>query len=210
MTLLTIDEARAYYRGAESAHDFDHVLRVLALAEKLARAEGADVEIVHTAALLHDIARADEDTTGGDHAQMAAGRAKEILRARGVAPATIDAIAHVIESHRFRTNAPPQTIEAQVLFDADKLDSIGAIGVARAYQVSGALNQHLWSEVAPDAMATRQQRNSNHSAYAEFVVKLSKVRERLFTATARKIADDRHAYMSEFFGRLEKEIKGDL
>lgn len=210
MSLLTVDEARAYYHGAESAHDFDHVLRVLALAEKLARAEGADIEIVHTAALLHDIARADEDTTGGDHAQMAAERAKDILRARGGAPAKIDAIAHVIESHRFRTNAPPQTIEAQVLFDADKLDSIGAIGVARAYQVSGALNQRLWSEVAPDTMATRQQRNSNHSAYAEFVVKLSKVRERLFTATARKIANDRHAYMSEFFARLEKEIHGDL
>lgn len=210
MLRLTIDEARAYYHGAESAHDFDHVLRVLALAEKLARAEGADVEIVHVAALLHDIARADEDTTGGDHAQMAAERAKEILRARGVAPAKINAIAHAIESHRFRTNAPPQTIEAQVLFDADKLDSIGAIGVARAYQVSGALNQRLWSEVSPNAMATRQQRNSDHSAYAEFIVKLSKVRERLFTMTARKIADERHAFMVEFFARLEKEIKGEL
>jgi uncharacterized protein len=210
MLRLTIDEARAYYHGAESAHDFDHVLRVLALAEKLARAEGADVEIVYTAALLHDIARADEDTTGGDHAQMAAERAQEILRVRGVAPAKIDAIAHAIESHRFRTNAPPQTIEAQVLFDADKLDSIGAIGVARAYQVSGALNQRLWSEVSPDALATRHQRNSNHSAYAEFIVKLSKVRERLFTATARKIADERHAFMVEFFARLEKEIKGEL
>jgi uncharacterized protein len=207
--MITIDEARAYYHGAESAHDFDHVLRVLALAEKLARAEGADVEIVHTAALLHDIARADEDTTGGDHAQMAAERAQDILQTRGVAPDKIKAIAHTIAAHRFRTNAPPQTIEAQVLFDADKLDSIGAIGIARAYQVSGALNQRLWSTVSPDAIATRNQRNSDHSAYAEFVVKLSQVRDRLFTATARQIAEERHKYMVEFFARLEKEIKGE-
>jgi uncharacterized protein len=208
--MLTLDEARAYYHGAESAHDFDHVGRVLALAERLARAENADIEIVRAAALLHDIARAAEDTTGGDHAQMAADRAREILRARGVAPAQADAVAHAIAAHRFRSSTPPQTLEAKVLFDADKLDSIGAIGVARAYQVSGALNQRLWSAVSPDAMATRHQRNSDHSAYAEFVVKLSQVRERLFTPTARKIADERHAYMADFFTRLEKEIKGEL
>ncbi len=208
--MMTIEEARAYYHGAESAHDFDHVLRVLALAEKLARAERADLEIVRVAVLLHDIARADEDTTGGDHAEMAADRAREILRARGIAPEKIEAIAHAIATHRFRTNAPPQTLEAKILFDADKLDSIGAVGIARAYQVSGALNQRLWSEVSPDALATRHQRNSNHSAYAEFIVKLSKVRERLFTASARQIAEERHTYMADFFERLGKEIRGEL
>lgn len=210
MSNLTINEAKAYYSGAESAHDFDHVLRVLAMAERLARAEGADREIVRTATLLHDIARPDEDTTGGDHALMAAERAREMVIARGMSPAQADAVAHAIASHRFRTSTPPQTIEAKVLFDADKLDSIGAIGVARAYQVSGALNQRLWSEVSPDAMATRDQRNSDHSAYAEFIVKLSKVRERLYTVTARKIADERHAYMAEFFARLGREIQGEL
>ena len=210
MSTLTIDEARTYYSGAESAHDFDHVLRVLAMAERLARAEGADMEIVRTATLLHDIARADEDATGGDHALMAAERAREMVLQRGMSPAQSDAVAHAIAAHRFRTSTPPQTIEAKVLFDADKLDSIGAIGVARAYQVSGALNQRLWSEVSPDAMATRDQRNSDHSAYAEFVVKLSKVRERLYTVTARQIADERHAYMAEFFARLGQEIRGEL
>ena len=208
--MITIDEARTYYRGAESAHDFDHVLRVLALAERLARAESADIEIVRAAALLHDIARVDEDVTGGDHAQMAADRACEILLARGIAPQKADAVAHAIAAHRFRGTTAPQTLEAQILFDADKLDSIGAIGVARAYAVSGALNQRLWSQVAPDTVATRDQRNANHTAVAEFVVKLSKVRERMFTATARKIAEERHAYMADFFARLEREVRGEL
>ncbi len=211
MPMLTIDDAREYYAGAESGHDFDHVLRVLAMAERLARAEGADMEIVRAAALLHDIARADEDKTGaGDHAQMAAERARALLIGRGVTPTRADAVAHAIAAHRFRGSTAPRTLEAKILFDADKLDSIGAIGVARAYAVSGALNQRLWSEVAADAVATRDQHNANHTAVAEFVVKLSQVRERVRTPTARKIAEERHAYMADFFARLEREVRGEI
>ncbi len=209
--MLTVEQAREYYHGAESGHDFDHVLRVLALAERLAKAEGADLEIVRTAALLHDIARADEDETrGGDHALMAAERARTLLLERGMPPTQVEAVAHAIAAHRFRGSAPPQTLEAKVLFDADKLDSIGAIGIARAFAISGALNQRLWSEVAPDAVATRNQRNAGHTAVAEFVVKLSKIRERIFTDAARQIADERHAYMTAFFERLGQEVKGVL
>jgi uncharacterized protein len=209
--MLTIDEAKTYYHGAESAHDFDHVLRVLTLAERLARAEGADWQVVRAAALLHDITRADEDAgRGGDHAQTAAVRAREILLARGIAPERADAVAHAIAAHRFRGAIAPQTLEAKILFDADKLDSIGAIGVARAYAISGVLYQRLWSDTAPDAVATREQHNSDHTAAAEFVVKLSKVRERIFTVTARQIAEERHAFMAEFFARLGREVKGQV
>ena len=209
--MLTMDEAKTYYAGAQSAHDFDHVRRVLALAERLARAEGADIELVRAAALLHDLTRAEEDAgRGGDHAQTAAARAREILLARGVAPGKVDAVAHAIAAHRFRGTTAPQTLEAKILFDADKLDSIGAIGVARAYAISGVLNQHLWSEAAPDAVATRDQHNSDHTAAAEFVVKLSKVRERIYTASARQIAEERHAFMVEFFARLEREVRGEI
>lgn len=209
--MITVEEARHYYRGAESGHDFDHVLRVLALAERLATAEGADLEIVRAAALLHDMARSDEDRQpGSDHARLAAERAEPILLERGVAPSRVEAVVHAIAAHRFRTDRRPQTLEAMVLFDADKLDSIGAIGIARAYAIAGALNQRLWTDISPDAPATREQRSSDHSAVAEFVVKLSKVRERVYTATARRIADERHAYMADFFKRLEREIRGEI
>lgn len=209
--MITISEARAYYHEAESGHDFDHVLRVLALAERLARTEGADLEIVRAAALLHDMARGDEDESrGDDHAAMAAERASIILRERGIAPERADAVAHAIAAHRFRGSQVPQTLEAKVLFDADKLDSIGAIGIARAFAISGALNQRLWGEVAADAVATRNQRNSSHTAVAEFAVKLSKVRDRVFTASARQIAEERHAYMVAFFERLGREVNGEL
>lgn len=207
---MTIEEARAFYADAESAHDFDHVRRVLTLAERLARAEKADTEIVHAAALLHDIARLEEDTRGGDHAVMAAARARTILLERGIPADRADAVAHAIAAHRFRGTVAPQTLEAKILFDADKLDSIGAIGVARAYAIAGALNQRVWGEVAPDAVATRDQHNADHTPVAEFAVKLSKVRERLHTRTARAIADERHAYMADFFARLEREVRGEL
>jgi uncharacterized protein len=211
MPMLTVDDAREYYASAESGHDFDHVLRVLAMAERLARAEGADIEIVRAAALLHDISRAEEDKTGkGDHAQMAAERARALLVRRGVAPARADAVAHAIAAHRFRGSTAPQTLEAKILFDADKLDSIGAIGVARAYAISGVLNQRLWSPAPADTVATRDQHNAEHTAAAEFAVKLSKVRERVHTAAARQIADERHAFMAEFFARLEREVRGEI
>jgi uncharacterized protein len=208
--MITVEQARTLYRGAESAHDFDHVLRVLALAERLAAEEKADIEIVRAAALLHDIARADEDQKpGSDHAQMAAERARAILLARDVSPDRVEQVAHAITAHRFRTDNPPRTLEAQVLFDADKLDSIGAIGIARAFAVSGALSQRLWTPAPPDAVATRDQRHADHSAAAEFAVKLSRVRERIYTAAARRIAEERHAYMVEFFERLEREVRGE-
>lgn len=209
--MISVEEARKYYREADSAHDFDHVLRVTAMAEYLARAEGADVGIVHTAALLHDIARVDEDAAGqGDHAEMAAHRARVILVERGVRAETADAVAHAIAAHRFRGSVQPQTLEAKVLFDADKLDSIGAIGVARAYAIAGSLNQPLWSEVERDVIATRDQHNSSHSPVAEFMVKLRHVHERMHTATARKIAEERHGFMAEFFERLGREIQGQM
>lgn len=211
MQMITVDEAREHYRGAESAHDFDHVLRVLTLTERLARAEGADIEIVRAAALLHDIARKEEDeTSSGDHAQMAADRARVILLARGVEAERANAVSHAIAAHRFRGSTSPQTLEAKILFDADKLDSIGAIGVARAYAVAGALNQRLWSEALPNQVATRDQHNSMHSPVAEFVVKLSQVRERVYTAAAHEIAEERHVFMVEFFARLEREVRGEI
>jgi uncharacterized protein len=209
--MLSIAEAQTYYADAESGHDFDHILRVLALAEHLAHAEGADLEIVRAAALLHDLTRAEEDAgRGGDHAQTAAARAREILLARGIAPARADAVAHAIAAHRFRGATAPQTLEAKIVFDADKLDSIGAIGIARAYAISGVLRQRLWSAIAPDTAATHDQHNSTHTAAAEFVVKLSKVRERIFTTTARQIAEERHAFMADFFARLDREVRGEI
>src|SRR5262249_42291841 len=152
----------------------------------LAQAEGADVEIVRAAALLHDIARHDEDhgATQMDHAQVSANDARAFLVQNGADEAFADAVREAIRSHRFGGTRPTTTLEDKVLFDADKLDSIGAMGVARAYAICGLLNQKLYSEPPENAVATRQQHNEGHTPVDEYHVKLKHLRERFFTPTA--------------------------
>lgn len=208
--MISIEQARTFYEGADSAHDFDHILRVLAMADKIARAEGADVEVVRAAALLHDIARADEDRGAPiDHAEASARRAQALLLEQGESREFANRVAAAIRAHRFRGDAQPDSLEGQVLFDADKLDSIGAIGVARAYSIAGSLNQRLYAEADGNSTATRDQHNSEHTPVAEYRIKLSKLRERFHTPTARGIADARHAFMQEYFQRLAAEVHGE-
>ncbi len=210
--MITIEEARTLYAGGDSAHDFEHVLRVYRMAEKIAQAEGADLEIVRTAALLHDMARADEDRGGVhiDHAELSAEKAQALLIERGATNEFANRVAEAIRAHRFRGTHVPDSLEGQVLFDADKLDAIGAIGIARAYAVAGSLNQKLYGEANGETTATRDQHNSDHTPVAEFTVKLSRLRDRFHTPTARRLADERHDYMVEFFDRLRAEVAGTL
>jgi uncharacterized protein len=203
-----IDRARAYYAETDTAHDFDHVLRVLALVQRIGPAEGADMRLLEAATLLHDVARADEVARGVDHAQEGAARAQSIVQEWGYTPAEAAAIARIIAAHRFRNDAPPQTVEAKVLYDADKLDAIGAIGVGRAFAYAGRTGQRLWSEVPPDARATPLVDPASHSPSIEFAVKLSRLAGALHTTTARAIARERHAFMVAFFARLDDEIRG--
>jgi uncharacterized protein len=196
--MITIDQARTLYEAAgDSTHDFDHVLRVYHLAERIGQAESADMVVLRTATLLHDIARPDQDSGRvPDHAVEGAHRAQEILD--GQPPEFVEAVAHAIETHRFRADHPPQTLEAQILYDADKLDAIGAVGIARAFAYGAHRGQRLWAE--PDA--------NEHTAMKEFAVKLSKVKDSLFTETARAIARERHTFMVEFFQRMAAEVVG--
>ena len=149
--MIDPDDARRYYADRrDPAHDFDHVLRVTEMAVRLARAEGADVEVVRAAALLHDVGR--DDASGRDHAEVSADVARRILESHP--PEKVEAVTQAILQHRFRSGPRPDSLEARCLFDADKLDSIGAIGIARAYAIAGALNQRLWSEPREDEIAT--------------------------------------------------------
>jgi uncharacterized protein len=123
----------------------------------------------------------------------------------------VEAVAHAIAAHRFRTDPQPATLEAQVLFDADKLDAIGAVGVARAFAYGGAQGQRLWAPIESvdrDRWDTEGDDRAVHTPVHEFVVKLSRIRDRLFTSTARAIALDRHDAMVAFFERLSEEVQG--
>ncbi len=207
--MIPIGEARSYYDNNDAVHDFDHVLRVLALAERIAQAEGANMEIVRAAALLHDVGRAQADAEGLDHAAIGAEQAREILA--GQPPTKVEAVAHAIATHRYRTDPEPETLEAQVLFDADKLDAIGAVGIARAFAYGGARGQRLWAPIESVDVARWQEEGDDpdtHTPFHEFVVKLSRLKDCLFTPTGRAIAEERHAYMVDFFERMDTEVAG--
>lgn len=208
----TLEQARAWYAGADPVHDFDHILRVYRMAERLARAEGADLEIVQAAALLHD---AEGTTPGGadraTHHQSSAGFAAEILAAEGWPAERIAAVQHCIRAHRFRDDRePPATIEAKVLFDADKLDVLGAVGACRTAAYAALDGQPFFARPSQRFIQTGEKEPGEpHSAYHEFIFKLRKIKDRLFTPTARALAEQRHAYLQEFFDRLQAEWQGE-
>jgi len=207
--MITVDQARIFYDRDDPVHDFDHILRVLALAERIGAAEGADLEIVRAAALLHDAGRSRAEAAGQDHAHFAAAQAREILD--GAPPDKVEAVVAAILAHRFRSGPPPASLEGRVLFDADKLDAIGAIGIARAFAYSGRAGHRLWAPVTDDYLARWQAgtvKPGEHTAVHEFVVKLSRLEERLFTPTGRRIAAERHQVMVRFFERLADEVAG--
>jgi uncharacterized protein len=210
--VITPEAARELYQDNDSAHGFDHVLRVLRIAERLAIKEGADLEIVRAATLLHDTGRADQERTGLDHAQMGAARARDILA--GHPAERVEAVASAIAQHRFRVENPPTTIEAQVLYDADKLDAIGAVGVARAYAYAGQNKQHLWARVDPSfadldrAIIQRELEHGNHTPVHEYTFKLVRLRDRMLTASGRRMAEARHAFMVAYFRQLDDEVNG--
>lgn len=205
--MISVDEALMLYTRAGSAHDFDHVLRVLGLAERIGTAEGADLRIVRTAALLHDVARAEAAESGQCHALLGSQRARDILA--GQPTEQVEAVAHAIAAHRFRGTIPPETLEAKVVSDADKLDAIGAIGVARAYAVAGRQGSRLWGVVAPEYHESAASSPREHTPVHEYVFKLSTLKDRLYTPTARAIAEGRHHFMAQFFERLDREVRGE-
>lgn len=192
-----VEKAKAYFNGQDPAHDWTHNLRVMALCERIGREEGADMQILRLAALLHDIGRAEERRTKICHAEISAREAVPLLRAEGCEDSLIAKVQQAILTHRFRKQNPPSTLEEKILFDADKLDSIGAIGVARAFAYSGVIGQPLQSD-DPE----------QHTPAKEFAHKLSKCKEMLMTKTARKIAEERHSFMVSFFERWENELRG--
>lgn len=209
--MIDPEVARALYEAGGGGHDFDHVLRVTALAERIARAEGADLDVVRTAALLHDVA---ESADREGHHVLGAQRARELLADQP--PGFVDAVAHAIEAHRFRHDPQPQTLEAKVLSDADKLDSIGAIGIARAYAYAGAVGTALWRQTiaeivaqGSDAKRGPAELGEAYTTSHEYVYKLDRIPGRLYTSMAREIAEERRRFMALFFERLDREALGE-
>ena len=191
-----------------SCHDWDHTLRVKATALRLGALEHADPEVLAAAAILHDIARPQEMADHGqsDHAELGAKMATEILARESIGDEAFRTrVADCIRTHRYRTRTgePPASIEAKVLFDADKLDSLGAIGLARAFHFAGKTGARVHN--TPKEALAGNSYGREDSALREFLVKLQHLPDRLLTDAGRKIGAERLAFMRDFFDRLDRE-----
>jgi len=197
-----------YCKEEGGSHGPDHTERVYFMALAIGRAMGARLDILSAAALLHDIGRQAESASRGRvcHAAKGAEIAQTILTELDFEPRDIEAVTHCIRSHRFRGTEQPRTLEARILFDADKLDSIGAVGIGRAFLFAGQIGAKL-HDAEIDHGGTEAY-STEDTAYREFQVKMSRVRDQMLTETGRQLAEKRHAFMEVFFDELNREMYG--
>jgi uncharacterized protein len=207
----TIDDARSWYSEVDPVHGFDHVLRVRRTSEWLGRRLGADLEVLNAAALLHDVAGAHPggEESRSTHELSSAEFAKDVLRQEGWPEDKIDNVVHCIRSHRYRSLETPETLEARILFDADKLDVIGAFGVARTIGFAVQAGEPVFAHPSAQFIATGEgESGESHSAYHEYLFKLRHVIDTIRTDEARRLARHRLKLMTQFFEQLKIEADG--
>lgn len=193
--------------GGDGSHDTAHLARVWLNARAIGAEFGADMEILAAAVLLHDCVHVEKSSPLRSQAsRLAAARAADTLAGLGWVPARIVAVAHAIEAHSFSAGIPPTTIEARVLQDADRLDAIGAVGVARCFYTAGRMGSALYDPNDPRA----EHRPLDDRAFAidHFRVKLLKLADGFQTAAGARMAAERTARIARFLAEFEDEVAG--
>lgn len=207
-----VEEALSY-----SAHDMDHIKRVYRLAIQIAsHYPDVNYEVLVPSVLLHDIGRRieDQDPSGQtDHAVVGSVMARDILKRMEMREDVVCAVQEAILTHRFRSGSRPATLEAAILYDADKLDAIGAAGIARTFMMAGQEGSRMYKHVDLEAYGeenlTEHGRILNledHAPNVEYLVKLKHIPERLMTPVARQMALGRAELMRIFFEALDHEL----
>jgi uncharacterized protein len=192
--------------GSDASHDIHHSRRVLSSALRIAAMEGGADELVLTAAAyLHDIVNLPKNSP--DRAQasrLSAAAAAPILARNDFPQARIAAVQHAIEAHSFSANIPPTTLEAKILQDADRLEAVGAIGIARVFYIAGKLDTALFD--GGDAFAQERELDDRRFAVDHFEVKLLRLEETMQTDAGRRIARERTEVMRQFLRQLGTEL----
>ncbi|MCR9302858.1 HD domain-containing protein [Vibrio diabolicus] len=189
----------------DAAHDISHVQRVVNTAKKLAMEEGADLSIVLPAAYLHDCFTYPKDHPNRKQSSIiAAKKAVAFLESIDYPRQYHDAIAHAIEAHSFSANIRPNTLEAKVVQDADRLDALGAIGITRCIQVSTEFDAQLYDN--KDIFAQQRELDYKQFTLDHFQTKLFKIAETMNTESARREAQKRKAFMQAYIEQLHDEV----
>jgi uncharacterized protein len=205
-----IDRAAAYVRekfeNEYSGHDWFHTLRVFKTATRIAEAEGADLVTVQLAALLHDV----DDRKLSPETYEDKANAREFLSENNVDAGKIEGICRIIGEISFAEKCVPSTLEGKCVQDADRLDAIGAIGIARAFAYGGNHNRLMYHpDVKPNLnMSKEEYVNSNSTTVNHFYEKLFKLTDMMNTDTAKAIAREREEYMRGFVDEFLNEWEG--
>lgn len=200
--------ARLWAGTSDSAHDFGHLQRVWANCQALlADAPDADAKALQIAVIFHDAVNLPKDAPNRAQAStLSAQVAAQWLTAQGWPEDRIATVTHAITAHSFSAQIAPRTVEARILQDADRLEALGAIGIARMFAVSGALGQALFD--ADDPLALNRPLNDKAFALDHLEVKLFRIVDTMQTPTGRAMAAERAEWMSSFRTRLLRELGG--
>ncbi len=191
--------------SADSAHDIDHIERVVATATQLGMEEGAEMAILLPAAWLHDCVAVAKDHPQRKQASLlAADRAVQFLQQIDYPPQHLAAIHHAIVAHSFSANVTPVTVEAKILQDADRMDALGAIGIARCLLVGGKLDRQLYNRLDP--LCAQREPDDNVYTIDHFFTKLLTLGESMRTQAAKAEAARRSQYMRGFLTQLQSEL----
>jgi len=204
--LTRLDEwcAGALAASGDVAHDLEHVRRVVRNARWLAAAAGARREIVEPAAWLHDCVTVPKTSPlRAQASRLAAAQAVEWLRGWGYPAALLPEIAHAIEAHSFSAGIEPRTPEAKVVQDADRLEALGAVGLARCLMLGGALGRPLYA--ATDPFCAKRAPDDRRATVDHFHTKLLRLESTMQTAAGRNEARRRTEFLRQFLTELERE-----
>ena len=192
----------------DSAHGEDHIYRVLYNALRIAKAEeNVDYDVLITASLLHDIGRKEQfENPKVCHAQAGSEKAYWFLIENGFDAQFAEQVKYCILTHRYRENNLPQTIEAKILFDADKLDVTGAMGIARTLLYKGKVSEPLYS-LLPDGTVSTGEDDTEPSFFQEYKYKLERLYSKFFTEKAEEMAKKREMAAVAFYNELYNEVK---
>jgi len=198
-------EVRKRVENNDTAHDFEHIMRVCKNAQKIAKKEGANQKIVLTAALLHDIiSYSKSDPRSKNSSMESAKEAQKILQRLGYKQNEIKIISDAIRDHSFSRGMIPETLEGKVLQDADRLDAIGAIGIARVFSVGGAEGRTFYN--SKDPFCAAHSPDDTKWTVDHFYKKLLLLERKMNTKTAKNEARKRVSSMKQFLKELESEI----
>lgn len=192
----------------DSSHDLNHFKRVVKIAKEINFLENnkADESILIASGYLHDIVSLPKNHKDRKlSSQMAADKAQEILMNTNFAKSKIECVKHCIISHSFSANIKPLTLEAKIIQDADRMEAIGAIGLARCFYVSGLMNRSLFN--SDDPFAKNRELDDLEYAVDHFYKKLLLIKDSMQTEGAKKIASSRHNTLIKFLENLKSELK---